>query len=820
MKSLYQKAFSAVTKILDKQIDSYEKQKKSAVDALEAEQKARKENLEAQKEALQEQIDSIDKQIEIKNKIIDSINDEIDAIKDANEERQREIDLQKKKYELERSQNQRPILQYSEEKGMHYVNDPKAIRDAQQDIDDAETEKEIADKEKQIKLIEKEISVLEDRKTVLEDQQDIIDKQIDALDKYYDNLIDNTEQYWDSLINGMEQYKSRWDELAEIEEQAELDAIFKQLGLSTQDVLAMSDEAFQKFKGDYLGLLLDIYAGNDQMIESIGKIANVDMSGITSYLVQTQEYINSLNGLNLGDTASQLEGTATVVDKIAKASESAAWGTSATAESMAILGTSASGISTDIDTIANSLESISGAENIEAAAKALANMAEAIERISKAFGLGEEDSVGGLISSLNALSELSLENENGESIVSQFDTLKASVEGVSSAISGGGSSGGDSTAGNGKTSTAGKKESNSESSGSSLISSIEELKSKANETLGTGEEDNTGIIGQFSQIEQKVTDVTSAIGNGEESGAGQPGSNSESEGTLISSIKTLGDTSSEVLGEPGGEGVIGKFEQMEEPLLEANEHVTGISDGLAEIDGQEVECTIKVTIEQNGELPAHVEGTLGDMNLKSGEYTTQYGKAFAKGTGKYKGLPKAEKNALVSEFGQTEMTVLPNGKTIITDEPTMMDLPKDTVIFNEEQTKQIINNKPQVTNGTYVSKTIPYQPTESDTRIEKALSKVDGWLYNGTDVQKSVASGVVMGMEQMERRMDELTRNTTFNNIAKSTNPSVHIGDINVTCPGVTEQQVAERLGGVIGKELDKQFSGFHNYTDQMSRIR
>ena len=211
--------------------------------------------------------------------------------------------------------------------------------------------------------------------------------------------------------------------------------------------------------------------------------------------------------------------------------------------------------------------------------------------------------------------------------------------------------------------------------------------------MGTGEEDNTGIIGQFSQIEQKVTDVTSAIGNGEESGAGQPGSNSESEGTLISSIKTLGDTSSEVLGEPGGEGVIGKFEQMEEPLLEANEHVTGISDGLAEIDGQEVECTIKVTIEQNGELPAHVEGTLGDMNLKSGEYTTQYGKAFAKGTGKYKGLPKAEKNALVSEFGQTEMTVLPNGKTIITDEPTMMDLPKDTVIFNEEQTKQIINNK-------------------------------------------------------------------------------------------------------------------------------
>ena len=73
--------------------------------------------------------------------------------------------------------------------------------------------------------------------------------------------------------------------------------------------------------------------------------------------------------------------------------------------------------------------------------------------------------------------------------------------------------------------------------------------------------------------------------------------------------------------------------------------------------------------------------------------TAQYGKAFADGTGKYEGLPKAEKNALVSEYGQTEMTVLPNGDTIITDEPTLMDLPKDTVIYNEEQTKRIMDNK-------------------------------------------------------------------------------------------------------------------------------
>lgn len=46
------------------------------------------------------------------------------------------------------------------------------------------------------------------------------------------------------------------------------------------------------------------------------------------------------------------------------------------------------------------------------------------------------------------------------------------------------------------------------------------------------------------------------------------------------------------------------------------------------------------------------------------------------------------------------------------------------------------------------------------------------------------------------------------------------VNNINVTCPGVTEQQVAERIGGVLDKELDKKFNGFSNYTDQRSRMR
>lgn len=103
---------------------------------------------------------------------------------------------------------------------------------------------------------------------------------------------------------------------------------------------------------------------------------------------------------------------------------------------------------------------------------------------------------------------------------------------------------------------------------------------------------------------------------------------------------------------------------------------------------------------------ADAGGGLGGsaVNIKPNAKGTA-GNAFAGGTGSYKGLADREKNALVSEYGQPEMTVLPNGKTILTDKPTLMDLPKDTVIFNEEQTKKIMDDKVDASGNAYASGT-------------------------------------------------------------------------------------------------------------------
>ncbi len=297
MKSLYESALSGITSMLDKQLSAYEDQKSAAVDSLEAERDARIETLEVQKEQYEEQINLIDKQIQAKEKIIDGINEEIDAIENANEQRKREIDLEKSKYELERMMNQRTILQYSSDKGMYYTQDTDGARDARQAVEDAELEMVIAGKEEQIRLVEKEIDLLEEKKEAINEQIELLDVRIDQINKQYDQLIAETESYWDSMISGMEDYKSRWQELSELEEQARLTSMLEQLGISTNDILGMSEDAFRRFKDEYIGILADIYSESDSMLLGLAESTGRNVEGLGSYLESTQGYIESLSAL-------------------------------------------------------------------------------------------------------------------------------------------------------------------------------------------------------------------------------------------------------------------------------------------------------------------------------------------------------------------------------------------------------------------------------------------------------------------------------------------------------------------------------------------
>lgn len=306
MKELYDKVISGVISKIDKKIDAMKDQKSAAVDALKAEQKAAEAALEAEKKAIQTQIDGIEKEISAKQEQIDAINDEADA-------KQRAYDLDKAQYELDRLRNQKTIYEYSgKDKGFVYKVDDKAVRDQEQEVDDKKREIKIAN-------IEKEISVLEKRKSVLEDQQDAIEQQIDAIGDYYEQLISDTEAYWDQLINGMEQTKSKWEELQELQENAELAANLRDVGIDINRVLEMTDDEFATFKTQYLTYIASMNSGNEQLLASLSALTGVDMSALPDALEQTQQYIDQLNqGIDFTNIDSSLSGIVSKFDETAR----------------------------------------------------------------------------------------------------------------------------------------------------------------------------------------------------------------------------------------------------------------------------------------------------------------------------------------------------------------------------------------------------------------------------------------------------------------------------------------------------------------------
>ena len=76
-----------------------------------------------------------------------------------------------------------------------------------------------------------------------------------------------------------------------------------------------------------------------------------------------------------------------------------------------------------------------------------------------------------------------------------------------------------------------------------------------------------------------------------------------------------------------------------------------------------------------------------------------------------------------------------------------------------------------------------------------------------------------------QKQMGKMTRDittvtSTINN--RNSRPTITFGNINVTCPGVTEKQVAEKLpyvlDGAVDEALERKFSGFSNLADQWIR--
>lgn len=127
--------------------------------------------------ALEDEKDAIGKQI-------DTLEDEKEAIRDKNDEQQRELDLIEAQNNLDKAKKQK-VFVYKEGQGLVQVQDEKAVKDAQKNLDDVNADIEEAKIDKQIDSLKKD--------------QDGIDDQINGWNAYKDSFSDMESNAKDQL---------------------------------------------------------------------------------------------------------------------------------------------------------------------------------------------------------------------------------------------------------------------------------------------------------------------------------------------------------------------------------------------------------------------------------------------------------------------------------------------------------------------------------------------------------------------------------------------------------------------------------------------
>ena len=565
MKSLYDSALSGITSILSDKISDLND--------------ARDEEIEKLEEVRDKAVSAIQEQIDAKQK-------EIDKIKEISKQRQNEIDLQKKQYNLERLQNQNTRRIFKDGQVI-FEQDYEGIRDAREELTQVEEEIEIS-------RIESEIDSLE--------------IQLKGVEKYYDSLIEKKNAYYNQEIKFLEQQKEMWEDFSNTLEMAEIIEPLKALGLSMEDILSGNTAVLNNFKDNYLAICAAINSGNEDYLNGLSQSSGKSVAELQAM-------------------AEQFKATGNLVSELSNTASTASTPIKDTASAVGEMNTNSEGLDTKLGNISSALNSIPASEKIGGLSSEFINLAEAIGKVATALGISTEDSVGGLLEALTSLSTFSFDNgENG--IIAQFNALKTAVDGVTSAISGGGSKanegGGIATGANGGSATLNM----SGESSDGLISSIDKLQQTAEESLGvasTEKEEGSGIIGKFSALKTAIDDVTKTIGTDD-------GNDKEESDTLISALRKHYETAEETLPE-----VKNFFEELLGSITACVDKLGELSNGIISLDsggngGEPVKFAAKgtphakkglyVVAEEAPELIEDTKGNLSlatQLNMKGGE---------------------------------------------------------------------------------------------------------------------------------------------------------------------------------------------------------
>ena len=151
------------------------------------------ESINSASNIVQNQIDTLNEQKSVTEEYFDSqiesINEQKEALSKSNEEIERQLALEKAKYELEKAKNNRSVKIYREGQGFTYESDQEAIREAQENLDTEIYNNKIYQFDVQLDALEK----------AKEEAASAIDTQINSLELYKERIDSITSSYENML---------------------------------------------------------------------------------------------------------------------------------------------------------------------------------------------------------------------------------------------------------------------------------------------------------------------------------------------------------------------------------------------------------------------------------------------------------------------------------------------------------------------------------------------------------------------------------------------------------------------------------------------
>lgn len=689
------------------------------------------------------QVDYMEKAVSGVKSLIDAQKEALDkekeALEKANEERQKAIDLQKALYELNRAENQRTKFVYTDDKGFVYQADGSTIKDAQNTLDDQKYQAQV----------------------------DAINKQIDALQEYADK--------WDKVLNVMQDAQNEF-------------AALQQFGDGWKDkVLSLDTDIIEEFKNEYF--------------DACQNQADAAMALSDASLNAAQ---NNYDGM-----AQSLDGVANSALKAAEAMERAATSISNLGSGGGSGATPSSGVESeqgekDSISLVN-LKPLESLQRIIELADQGIYAAETLESAINIYGSTLEEFLGkGALESLTSHME-DLKNGaagSGEAwtllseALSQFDpnvtientnllkeaqeALKLQIELVSERIETNNSHWNDSVATQQK-----------------ALEQFEDLLTR----YTTGQITFSDFTNELNKAADGTTTLAQKIVD-----SGVPLNSlytyldnvSQIVGTADENTGYYGESINGLSGIINDEGIVSvndftsNLDILADSVSNDDQWCKSLTDSINSIPNRDV-WIVTHKIETKGNSPKA-------SDLAKSEFDGTVGNAYSEGTvgkaynkGKYPGLKKDEDMALRSEFGQPELTIYPNGTYEITDEPTFADLPAGTVIFNEKQTKRILANNGKKLGKSFAGGTILRPLQQGDNSYE--LVKI------AEQLKAQIADNMMYPMNSINKNVEMIAKN--INSVQTNHQQSTNIiENVNITCPGITSDDVAKQIGSALRKEF------------------